>query len=382
MTARVLILGAGFGGLELGTRLSEALGDTVDVTLIDWSDTFVFGFSKPDVMFGGASLDQVRLPYRRFMKPGVRFLRQTVTSIDPERRRVTTDAGVFDADYLVVALGAALDTTATPGLAERGNEFYTVAGAARLAEVLPEFTRGHAIVGACGAPYKCPPRRARQRCSHDYLTRRGVRAQCDITLVLPFPAPVPPSPETSAALVKAFAARNITYVPNRRVVALEAPDPTEALGSTVMLDDGTALPCDLFLGIPKHCVPAAVEASGLAENGWIPVNPRTLETKFSGVYAIGDVADTGTPKAGVFAEGGARAVASSLIARLGGAGQTEPFAGVGLCHVEFGDGQVGRVDVDFFSGPKPTGAFQQATADLRAEKQHFGISRRTRWFGK
>jgi len=214
-----------------------------------------------------------------------------------------------------------------------------------------------APLGACAAPYKCPPAPSEAALLlDDYLTTRGVRAQCDITLVLPFPAPVPPSPETSAALVKAFAARNITYVPNRRVIAIEA---TETLGSAAVLDDGTALPCDLFLGIPKHCAPPVVEASGLAENGWIPVNPRTLETKCSGVYAIGDVSNTGTPKGGVFAEGAARAVASSLIARIGGAGQPEPFAGAGSCYVEMGGGQVGRVDVDFFSGPKPTGVFSR-----------------------
>lgn len=162
------------------------------------------------------------------------------------------------------------------------------------------------------------------------------------------------------------------------MIAIEA---TETLGSAAVLDDGTALPCDLFLGIPKHCAPPVVEASGLAENGWIPVNPRTLETKCSGVYAIGDVSNTGTPKGGVFAEGAARAVASSLIARIGGAGQPEPFAGAGSCYVEMGGGQVGRVDVDFFSGPKPTGVFHEASADLRAEKEQFGVSRRRRWFG-
>ncbi len=52
MTTRVLVLGAGFGGLELSTMLSEALGDDVDVTLIDKNDSFVFGYSKLDVMFG------------------------------------------------------------------------------------------------------------------------------------------------------------------------------------------------------------------------------------------------------------------------------------------------------------------------------------------
>ncbi len=63
------------------------------------------------------------------MKPGVRFVQPTVRSIDPAARRVETDAGPFDADILVVALGADLDPAATPGLVEAGHEFYTVAGA-------------------------------------------------------------------------------------------------------------------------------------------------------------------------------------------------------------------------------------------------------------
>jgi sulfide:quinone oxidoreductase len=44
MGTRITILGAGFAGLELSTRLSESLGDQVQVTLIDHSDAFVFGY--------------------------------------------------------------------------------------------------------------------------------------------------------------------------------------------------------------------------------------------------------------------------------------------------------------------------------------------------
>src|SRR4029453_3304850 len=101
---------------------------------------FVFGYSKLDVMFGRTTLDSVRLPYSAFAKPGVRLLRETVTAIDPEARRVTTDAGAYEADVLVVALGADYDYEATPGLTEFGNEFYSVAGAQRLAAALPQFT--------------------------------------------------------------------------------------------------------------------------------------------------------------------------------------------------------------------------------------------------
>jgi sulfide:quinone oxidoreductase len=375
MTTRITILGAGFGGLELSTLLSESLGEKVQVTLIDKSDAFVFGYSKLDVMFGRTTLDAVRLPYRNFVKPGVRLLRETVTAIDPTTRRVTTDAGSHEGDYLVVALGADYDIAATPGL-EGTNEFYSIAGANRLRDILPTFSRGRALVGVCGAPYKCPP--APSECAlmlHDLLATRGVRGQCDITMVLPLPSPVPPSPETSKALIAAFAERGINFIPNRRVASV---DPGRRVAS---LDDGSELPYDLFLGVPKHRAPAVVEASGMAEAGWVPVNPRTLETKFADVYAVGDIANTGTPKAGVFAEDAAKAVATSLIARISGTGESRLYSGAGSRYIEFGGGRIGRVDVDFFSGPKPTGTYHEPDLALRADKEHFGTTRKARWFG-
>jgi sulfide:quinone oxidoreductase len=376
MRTRVLILGAGFGGLELATTLSESLGDQADVTVIDRSDSFVFGYAKLDVMFGRTTPEAVRLPYSAISKPGMRVLRETVTSIDPESRRVVTDAGSYDADILVVALGADYDMDATPGLAEGGNEFYSVAGAERLRDVLPSFSKGHAVVGVCGAPFKCPP--APSECAlllHDMLSMRGVRDACRISIVIPFGAPVPPSPDTSRALVAAFSERGIEFVPNRRVASL---DPQRRVA---VLDDGGELPYDLFLGVPKHRAPDVVLASGMAVDGYIPVDPATLETRFAGVYAIGDVTTVGVPKAGVFAEGAARVVAQGLIARARGDEPPPPYDGRGSCYIEFGGGRVGRVDVDFLSGPKPTGTFQEPSDAMARNKLHFGSSRRERWFG-
>src|SRR5436190_22350298 len=106
MKKRILVLGAGFGGLELSTMLAEGFGDSIEVTLIDKNDSFYFGFSKLDVMFGLTTPDSVRLPYKKFVKPGVRLLQEKISSIDPVAKRVTTDGGVHEADFLVVALGA------------------------------------------------------------------------------------------------------------------------------------------------------------------------------------------------------------------------------------------------------------------------------------
>jgi sulfide:quinone oxidoreductase len=211
---------------------------------------------------------------------------------------------------------------------------------------------------------------------HDHLLTRGARRDCHITLVNPLPSPVPPSPETSKALIAAFAERNIDYLPNRRVASVDGPR------KTVVLDDGRELPCDLFLGVPKNRAPDVVVATGLTENGWVTVDPRTLETKFPGVYAVGDLANTGAPKAGVFAEGAARAVAANLVARMRNQDPSAKNPGAGSCYIEFGANRVARVDVDFFSGPKPTGTFHEPSEALRVAKEQFGSSRRARWFGQ
>lgn len=375
MSTSVLVLGAGFGGLELSTRLSEALGDGVDVTLIDRADAFVFGFSKLDVMFGAREPEAVRMHYADITTANVRFRQETITAIDPETRRVTTDLDTYEADVLVVALGADYDLDATPGLTEAGNEFYSVEGADAVRDVLPSFVSGTAIVGVCGAPFKCPPAPSEAALLLDeHLRERGVREDVSIRVVMPFGTPIPPSPDTSRAILERFAERDIEFVPDRRVAALD-PATREAV-----LDDGSRLPYDLFLGIPVHRAPLAVDA--MTDDGWIPVDQRTLATRFPGVFAVGDVTSVGTPKAGVFAERAARVVADQLIARLRGEAEPAGFDGTGACWIEFGGHEVGRVDVDFFSTPgRPTGTFSEPSTALAAEKAGFGSSRRRRWFG-
>ena len=222
MQKRVVILGAGFGGLELSTALSESLGEAAEVVLIDKGDSFVFGFSKLDVMFGRQLPDEVLHFYRDFVKPGVRFIQTVVRSIDPAAKRVVTDQGSFDADILVVALGADLDPSATPGLVEGGNEFYSVPGAFALRDIISRFERGGAIIGVTGKSFKCPPAPSETALLlHDYLLKRGRREATEITVVMPFGTPIPPSPDASQAILAAFAERGIRFIKDNLVRALD-----------------------------------------------------------------------------------------------------------------------------------------------------------------
>jgi sulfide:quinone oxidoreductase len=373
---RVLILGAGFGGLELATCLSDALGDRVAVTLIDQNDCFVFGYSKLDVVFGKEEPAAVRLPYRAIAKPGVEFRQETILSIDPERKRAVTDHGTYEGDVLVVALGADLDPSATPGLVERGHEFYSVGGAERLRDLLPAFDGGSVVVAVTTPHFKCPPAPSETAfLMHDYLVERGLRDTSRITLVMAWGSPLPVSPEVGGAILAELTDRGIEFVGGAQITGI---DPG---GRAVRLADGTAIASDLILAVPLHVAPPVVVQAGLTEDGWIPVDKYTLRTRLPDVYAFGDVASVGVPRAGVFSEGQGKVVAEQLIAQHRSQTDSARYEGAGVCYLEFGRGTVGRVDVNFLGGPATSAALQMPSPELRAEKTAFGASRRARWFG-
>jgi sulfide:quinone oxidoreductase len=372
----VLILGAGFAGLELATRLSEEVPHDVDVTIIDSSDAFVFGYSKLDVMFGRVDPATVRLPYAKLQKPGVRFVQERAVSIDPERRRVTTDKAQYEPDILVVALGADLDPAATPGMVEEATEYYSAAGAEHVRTVLPEFEGGDAIIGVLGNFFKCPAAPFETALMlHDYLERRGRRSATTIKVISPMSTPIPISPEASAGILDALAARDIGWWPQSKVISM---DPSTKVST---LADGRTTPYDLFLGIPVHRAPQVVEESDLAEDGWVAVDHTTFATRFENVYAIGDVTSAPVPRVGAIAEGEARTLAEVLIHQIRGGTPPEPYRGLATCYIEFGGSKVARFDANFLSGPTPYGSFTEASEAMLANKVEFGASRRRRWFG-
>jgi sulfide:quinone oxidoreductase len=373
---QVVILGAGFGGLELASRLSDSLADEVHVTLIDQNDGFTFGFSKLDILFGRQDADAVKIPYSELTRPGVEFRQERITAIDPAARHVTTDGGEYDADILVVALGAEYDIAATPGFAEGGLEYYSIAGAERMRDALPEFDGGTILIGVLGQPYKCPPAPFEGAfLLHDQLVERGIRVATEIRVIAPMAAPVPVTPEVSQRFLDELAARDVEYMAKSRVVELDVAS------KEAVLENGARLPYDLFVGIPIHRVPAVVAESGLAENGWVAVDRDTLLTPFPDVYAVGDCVAIPMAKAGVFAENAAGVAADGIIAGLRGKELARRYEGEGNCYLEFGSGRVAKVEANFLGGPSPTATVVGPSEELAADKKEFAASRRARWFG-
>ena len=372
----VLILGAGFAGLELATRLSESLAGEVRTTLIDQNDAFTFGFSKLDVLFGRKARADVLLPYRDIRKDGVEFRQESVTSIDPETRRVTTDGGSYDADVLVVSLGADYDFAAAPGFKEGGVEYYSVAGAERMRDKLATFDAGTIVIGILGHPFKCPPAPFEAALLlHDHFLERGIRDAVEIRTVGPMAAPVPITKELSKTILDLLNERGIDYVPNQQIVELDAAK------NAARFADGGSIAYDLFVGIPVHRAPDAVVHSGLVVDGWVPVERHNLATRFPNVYAVGDITALPMAKAGVFAEAAARVVADDIAARLRGDVLQRSYEGAGTCYLELGGGRVGMVEANFFGGPTPTARLIGPSPELAADKAAFAATRKERWFG-
>jgi sulfide:quinone oxidoreductase len=345
--------------------------------LLDRNDSFYFGFSKLEVMLGRESAEAVRMPYRDFAKEGVEFRQERVIGIDPVARRVATDVGVHDADFLVVAMGADYDLAATPGFEAGGHEYYTLAGAERLRDALSEFQGGRVLVSVLGQPFKCPPAPFEGSfLLHEHFTRQGIRDAVQMATTFPMQRPVPVTGEVSQMFREGLAARGVQALPEQLVTSI---DPAARVAQ---LRSGETMPYDLFVGIPVHRAPDPLAASGLVVDGWVPVDQTNLRTSFPAVYALGDVSSgpRTVAKAGIFAEAAALVVAADIAAEITGAQSPAPYEGRGICYAEFGDGLVSRVEVNFLGGPSAVAARNEPSLAYAAEKAEFGAARRARWF--
>ncbi|KAI9003956.1 FAD-dependent pyridine nucleotide-disulfide oxidoreductase [Hyaloraphidium curvatum] len=383
---RVLILGAGFGGLELATRLIEELGKAVDITIVDSNPLgFMVGLFKIDMVFGQRR-DYV--PYDRIRAPGVKFLAEKVVKIDPAAKSVTTDQGTHEADYLVVALGADYAFEATPGFKEAldegtANEFYSVPGAKACAPVVDGITEGKIVFGILQPPYKCPPAPFEVVLQlHDLLVEKGIRDKCQIEVISPNPIVLPLTKSGSAVLNGRLAELGITFHGSHPVALIDGKTKTISIKGK-----DEKMSYDYFFGIPAHTAPAVVKASGMSNgpSGFIKVDPKTLATEHADVWAIGDVMGIAVgqmqaPKAGSFAENGAAAVAEQIIARVTGQERPFKYQHKGVCYIEFGKGKVHQFDANIFGGDEPVVAVTGPTAEYLKEKETWASAKLERWF--
>ncbi len=351
----VLVLGAGLGGLVAAETLRKLLPPEDRVIAVDRADRHFFPPSLLWMMVGDRAPADFTRPLDRLAARGVELVHGSVTRIDPQRREAEIDGRTIAADAMVIALGAEYAPQYVPGLAENGLNIYTLEGAESIRRALESFGGGRIAVLTATPAYKCPaaPYEAAMLVE-GFLKKRGVRGRTTMEFFAAEPQPMPVAGPVAGGQIRTMLERKgIAYFPGRQVAKVEK--------GTLHFADGQAAAFDLLLYVPPHRAPAAVRESGLVnEAGWIPVKDRrTMETKFPGVWAIGDVTAVPLamgkplPKAGVFAHGQAEAVAQQIAHAWTGKGEPGRFDGYGFCFVETGGDMAGVGSGNFYAEPVP-----------------------------
>jgi sulfide:quinone oxidoreductase len=376
---RVLILGGGFGGLAAAHRLKEKLGEAVEVTLVDRRSHFMVGFRKSWALAGHSTLEAGQRPIENLSRLGVRVIRESVTAIHAEARSAQAGDRTFEADALIVALGAELAPEAVPGLKEHAFNVYDPQDVPRAAQALKDFKGGRIAIGIFGVPYKCSPAPYEMALLiNEALKARRVKFELEV--FSPQPMSMPVLGQAGCNLIEdRLEDRGITFLPNHKAESVAA-------GEVVFADERR--PFDMLLAVPPHRAPAVVRESGLTgPSGWIGVEARTLATKTPGVYAIGDVVQImmadgkPLPKAGVFAEAMGETVAERIVEEFSGRPPAATFKGEGGCYLEVGSGQAMMVTGSFLTEPGPEVTLTEASAEYFESKKAFETERLTKWFG-
>jgi sulfide:quinone oxidoreductase len=376
---RVLILGGGFGGIATAVALRSRLDPADEIVLVERRPTFVMGLRKNWAITGASTLAEGERELASLGERGIRVVAGTIESIDPAARSAVVDGATLDADAVVVALGAQRDPDAIPGFREHAIDIYDRDASETARAAIEAFAGGRIVVGVFGAPYPCPPGPYELALLiAERLEARGIPG--GIFVFTPQPGSLPIlGTDGCAAFDGRLAGAGITFRPKTQATAVEA-------GAVLAAD--TRIPFDLLLGVPPHRAPSIVAAAGLTgPSGWVVVDARTLETRFAGVHAIGDVTaiplanGMPLPKAGVFAHGEGEVVAARIADRFAGREPTTTFSGQGMCFLETGHGSATMVHGDFFADPPAVALGDDSSANLAA-KQRFESDRLAAWFGR
>jgi sulfide:quinone oxidoreductase len=375
---RILILGAGFGGIATALGLRQRLDPDDQIVLVDRRETFAMGLRKN---WGIAGMEPLHLGERRLdglSRRGVNVHCGEVTAIDPGSRSADIDGVNMAADALVIALGAERATDAVPGLREYALDVYDRDANASIAESVAAFAGGRVVIGVFGAPYPCPPAPYELAMMlGERFDERGLSFGMLVFTTLPRSLPI---------LGEAGCASFDGRLAGAGISLRTSTTATEVLPGEVLIDDGR-IPFDLLLAVPPHRAPAVVREAGLSgPQGWIAVDRQSLRTGFEGVYAVGDVTviplsnGGALPKAGVFAQAEGEVVAAHIGAQLAGQDPSATFSGEGMCFLETGRGKAAAVQGRFLADP-PLVELTEASEAGFAAKRAFESDRLSAWFG-
>jgi sulfide:quinone oxidoreductase len=388
---RILILGAGFGGLATANLLRKGLSlSSVDhyISIVDSRDYFIMGLVNLWILSGTRTLEDSKVALSRLENKGISYLNGKVTEIDPVSRAVTikgTSTLRLEYDYLVIALGAEFELENVKGFSENGGfNLYDAEQVPKLREEILSLKKGRIAICITSLPYKCPP--APYEASlliNNILVKNGTRDSINIDIYTPTPIALPVAgSKVSQDVINLLDESHINFHPSHKIKKVIDKE-------TIEFENGNKAKYDLLVAIPPHRVPEVLRSSNLINKGqnWIKVDRFSLKTDYQNVFAVGDVNEikvnenVAIPKAGVFAEAQAKVVSQQIIDDIQNNRDklSSKFDGKGFCFMEVGDRKAGYIDTDFYNEGGPVTVLEPPSKESYKKKLDFEKSKISEW---
>ncbi|HLG36718.1 MAG TPA: FAD/NAD(P)-binding oxidoreductase [Nitrososphaera sp.] len=379
MGKRILILGAGFGGLAAANELRKNLSAEHRIIVLDRKNWFMMGLVKLWILEGSRKLEDSQTPLAGLSAKGIEVLNDEVIKIDTASSTIETrDNGSLEFDYLIVALGAELVPDRVPGFVANGHNLYDPLQVPRIREKLLAMNGGKVAIAIMGMPYKCPPAPYEASIIISNILARAGAGNSQIDLYSPAPMAIPAAgPKLSATVVDTISQHGVRFNPSHKLKSV-----TE---SQIEFENGVVKDYDLLIGIPPHRAPEVVRASGLtAGSDWVTIDKHTTRTSIHNVFAVGDVTEIkvgaiALPKAGIFAEEQGKVAAQQILNEIG-IGPTAPsFSGQGYCFMEVGNRRAGYLVADFYNKDGPSFNLDPPSEENYEKKLDFERTRIRDW---
>lgn len=358
----IVILGGGVGGIVTANELRKRLHSEHKIIVIEKNRTHAFAPSFLWLMTGSRNKEEITKDVSLLLKKGIELINEEVLNINTDENFIETSVQKISFNYLVVALGADIHPANLSGMPSEAHNYYSLDGAEKLYTDLKKFEKGKVAVLIESLPYKCPaaPYEGALLIS-DFFVKKAIRNNIDISIYSPEPYPMPVGgPGLGEAVKQVLTSKGINLFTQHKIIEVDN------LNKELLFENNSKYKYDMLIIIPRHKVPPVIQHSKLAgDNGWIPVERSTLQTKLPNIYAIGDNSAISIPgkwkpeiplmlpKAGIFAHLQAEIVAERITAQINNETPSAVFCGEGFCMLEAGENTAGFAYGNFFGAPSP-----------------------------